>query len=72
MMTSRTVSKNVHRKSQLNPYLIVALVAFAVIVVGGIWLAISGSRTPRSEVSVAEAATLRDQGALFLDIRTAD
>lgn len=68
-MSSRAAKKYAHR-SQSKPFLIAGLIALAVIVVGGIWLVTGSGENPKSEVSVAEAAALRNQGALFLDVRT--
>ena len=72
-MGTRTAKRHARSKTQPKPFVVIGLVALAAIVVGGIgWLAASSLRTSASEVSVAEAAALRDQGALFLDVRTTD
>ena len=68
-MSARS-KKDQNRQSQPKPLVIIGLVVLALIVIGGIWLGVSAAGSHKSEVSVAEAATLRDQGALFLDVRS--
>lgn len=60
------------RRCPPRPLVIAGLVTLAVIVVGGLWLIIGVAGNHKGEVSAAEASALRDQGALFLDVRSPD
>jgi rhodanese-related sulfurtransferase len=68
-MSARSGIKENHR-NQPKPLWIVGVAALASIVIGGIWLGVGAVGNHKSEVSVAEAAALHDQGAFFLDVRT--
>lgn len=70
-MSSRSASRH-NPARQPKPLLIVGLAALAAILLGGVWFVVSALGNSKSEVSVAEAVALRDRGALFLDVRTAD
>lgn len=71
-MSSRAAPKIGDSKGQPKLFVFIGLVAVVVVVAAGILLAARGSLPARPEVSAAEASALRDQGALFLDVRTAE
>ena len=60
------------RKQRHRALVIMGLAMLALVVAGGIWIGIRAASGPKTEVSAAEAARLRDQGALFLDVRSRD
>lgn len=67
---SRRSSRKQKRANQSKAQLIAWVIVLIVVVLGGVWLLTSATGGDNAEISVAEAATKRDQGAFVLDVRT--
>ena len=67
---NRRSSRKQKREKQSKAWLIAGVIGLIVVVLGGVWLLTSTSGNRNVEISVAEAAAKRDQGAFVLDVRT--
>jgi rhodanese-related sulfurtransferase len=67
---SRRSTRRRRRESQSRSLRIAGLVALVVVVAVGIGLAASGAGRYPADITVADAAARRDQGAFILDVRT--
>jgi rhodanese-related sulfurtransferase len=67
---NRRSSRKQKRASQSKTRLIAWVIVLIVVVLGGVWLLTRTTGDSNAQISVAEAATKRDQGAFVLDVRT--
>jgi len=70
-MSSRS-RKNRKKGGQSKTPIFIGLAALVVIVAGAVWLIAGSAGGHKSDITVAEAVALRDQGALFVDVRTTE